>query len=168
MILLQSVVDGYRNTTMFGWPELSTAAWRPSIMNLRLIHLHSGYSIGLTSMDNRPHLALSLVTLIAGALLSLGFKEIYPDLVSRFSRRGNPFVTAVDAANLANPNKNTSEVTPANLSFIADRGVQDNKLDAIVEGIEGCIGSTVLLRIKSLSNETGCEILAKAEVYAQI
>ena len=35
---------------------------------------------------------------------------------------------------------------------------------AIVEGIQGCIGNTPLFRIKSLSDETGCEILAKAEV----
>lgn len=35
---------------------------------------------------------------------------------------------------------------------------------AIVEGIEGCIGNTPLFRIKSLSDETGCEILGKAEV----
>lgn len=35
---------------------------------------------------------------------------------------------------------------------------------AIVDGIEGCIGNTPLFRIKSLSQETGCEILAKAEV----
>lgn len=35
---------------------------------------------------------------------------------------------------------------------------------AIVEGVEGCIGNTPLFRIKSLSDETGCEILAKAEV----
>ncbi|KAJ5183729.1 hypothetical protein N7492_001345 [Penicillium capsulatum] len=34
---------------------------------------------------------------------------------------------------------------------------------AIVEGIQGCIGNTPLFRIKSLSDETGCEILAKAE-----
>ncbi|CAG8266356.1 unnamed protein product [Penicillium olsonii] len=34
---------------------------------------------------------------------------------------------------------------------------------AIVEGIEGCIGNTPLFRIKSLSDETGCEILGKAE-----
>ena len=33
----------------------------------------------------------------------------------------------------------------------------------IREGIEGCIGNTPLIRIKSLSEETGCEILAKAE-----
>jgi cysteine synthase A len=32
------------------------------------------------------------------------------------------------------------------------------------EGIEGCIGNTPLIKIKSLSDATGCEILAKAEV----
>ncbi|OAL55724.1 PALP-domain-containing protein [Pyrenochaeta sp. DS3sAY3a] len=31
------------------------------------------------------------------------------------------------------------------------------------EGIEGCIGNTPLIKIKSLSDYTGCEILAKAE-----
>lgn len=35
---------------------------------------------------------------------------------------------------------------------------------AIADGIEGTIGNTPLLRIKSLSDATGCEILAKAEV----
>ena len=34
----------------------------------------------------------------------------------------------------------------------------------IKEGIEGCIGDTPLIRIKSLSDYTGCDILAKAEV----
>lgn len=36
----------------------------------------------------------------------------------------------------------------------------------IKEGIEGCIGDTPLIKIKSLSDYTGCEILAKAEVRA--
>ena len=36
---------------------------------------------------------------------------------------------------------------------------------AIVDGVEGCIGNTPLIRIKSLSEATGCEILAKAEVW---
>lgn len=35
---------------------------------------------------------------------------------------------------------------------------------SIKEGIEGCIGDTPLIKIKSLSEATGCEILAKAEV----
>jgi cysteine synthase A len=34
----------------------------------------------------------------------------------------------------------------------------------VKQGIEGCIGNTPLIRIKSLSDATGCEILAKAEV----
>lgn len=34
----------------------------------------------------------------------------------------------------------------------------------IKEGIEGCIGDTPLIKIKSLSDYTGCEILVKAEV----
>lgn len=36
--------------------------------------------------------------------------------------------------------------------------------EEIVQGIEGCIGNTPLIRIKSLSAVTGCDILAKAEV----
>jgi len=35
---------------------------------------------------------------------------------------------------------------------------------SIKTGIEGCIGDTPLIKIKSLSEATGCEILAKAEV----
>jgi cysteine synthase A len=35
----------------------------------------------------------------------------------------------------------------------------------IKEGIEGCIGDTPLIKIKSLSDYTGCEILVKAEVW---
>lgn len=34
----------------------------------------------------------------------------------------------------------------------------------VKQGIEGCIGNTPLIRIKSLSDATGCDILAKAEV----
>jgi cysteine synthase A len=34
---------------------------------------------------------------------------------------------------------------------------------SIKEGVEGCIGDTPLIKIKSLSDYTGCEILAKAE-----
>lgn len=40
----------------------------------------------------------------------------------------------------------------------------NNGVDDVKDGIEGCIGNTPLIRIKSLSEATGCEILAKAEV----
>jgi cysteine synthase A len=39
-----------------------------------------------------------------------------------------------------------------------------SQLAKINEGIEGCIGDTPLVKIKSLSDFTGCDILAKAEV----
>lgn len=52
-----------------------------------------------------------------------------------------------------------SESSPTSDGLIARSGPP-----AIVEGIQGCIGNTPLFRIKSLSDETGCEILAKAEV----
>lgn len=48
--------------------------------------------------------------------------------------------------------------TLTELSGPTDPGVPDVK-----EGIEGCIGNTPLIKIKSLSEATGCEILAKAE-----
>lgn len=37
----------------------------------------------------------------------------------------------------------------------------------IREGIEGCIGDTPLIKIKSLSEYTGCDILVKAEVWVR-
>lgn len=52
----------------------------------------------------------------------------------------------------------TEKISPTN-GLIARAGPP-----TIVEGIEGCIGNTPLFRIKSLSDETGCEILGKAEV----
>ncbi|EUC48785.1 hypothetical protein COCMIDRAFT_86538 [Bipolaris oryzae ATCC 44560] len=39
----------------------------------------------------------------------------------------------------------------------------ENGTASIKEGIEGCIGNTPLIKIKSLSEYTGCDILAKAE-----
>lgn len=44
-------------------------------------------------------------------------------------------------------------------SLVKDQGAGDIK-----DGIEGCIGDTPLIRIKSLSEYTGCDILVKAEV----
>ena len=53
----------------------------------------------------------------------------------------------------------SADSRPASHALVARSGPP-----AIVEGIQGCIGNTPLFRIKSLSDETGCEILAKAEV----
>jgi cysteine synthase len=42
---------------------------------------------------------------------------------------------------------------------------EEESKEDIVDGVEGLIGNTKLLRIRSLSAATGCEILAKAEVF---
>ncbi|KAJ6128083.1 Tryptophan synthase beta subunit-like PLP-dependent enzymes superfamily [Penicillium samsonianum] len=77
---------------------------------------------------------------------------------------GTAFVTGVCLAfayqELSRPKHEdnvTAQISPTN-GLIARAGPP-----TIVEGIEGCIGNTPLFRIKSLSDETGCEILGKAE-----
>lgn len=87
---------------------------------------------------------------VAGVVLSIAFKDLfYPEIEERIreyrqSRRSQPSKSPRDTAT----------------ESVAVR----HGPPAIVEGIEGCIGNTPLLRIKSLSDATGCEILAKAEV----
>lgn len=87
---------------------------------------------------------------VAGVVLSIAFKDLfYPEIEERIreyreSRRSQPSKQPEDTATE---------------SLVVRHGPP-----AIVEGIEGCIGNTPLLRIKSLSDATGCEILAKAEV----
>ncbi|KAJ5680133.1 hypothetical protein N7536_011272 [Penicillium majusculum] len=73
---------------------------------------------------------------VAGVCLALAYQEI-----SRPRREDNV----------------AEQISPTN-GLIARAGPP-----TIVEGIEGCIGNTPLFRIKSLSDETGCEILGKAE-----
>ncbi|KAL2009593.1 hypothetical protein VTN00DRAFT_5400 [Thermoascus crustaceus] len=85
---------------------------------------------------------------LAGILLTLGYKDLYPELVrlleERRRRRGKA------------PNGHIGDEEILLSSVRAGP-------PAIVDGVEGCIGNTPLLRIKSLSEATGCEILAKAE-----
>ena len=88
---------------------------------------------------------------VAGIVLTLGFKDFYPDLERRFRRRRR------------------TVIIQDGLEKVALRDNTDGKLSAtleptILEGIEACIGNTPLIKIKSLSEATGCEILAKAEV----
>lgn len=47
---------------------------------------------------------------------------------------------------------------------VGNQQQEDDLAEDIREGIEGAIGNTPLIHIKSLSEATGCEILAKAEV----
>jgi cysteine synthase A len=97
-------------------------------------------------MTDNSHIYIG-TAFVAGVVLSIAFKDLfYPELEERIReyRRHRSARSLQDAS--ADP-------------LIARHGPP-----AIVGGIEGCIGNTPLLRIKSLSDATGCEILGKAEV----
>ncbi|KAK5200703.1 Cysteine synthase 2, partial [Cryomyces antarcticus] len=105
------------------------------------------------------HPRMTLTTaFIAGILLTLGFKDLYPYLKRRIRRqrwRSSPSTTPASVFG-----EGTRKV-------ILEDNSTSNHLEVlrsdICEGIEGCIGDTPLIRIKSLSEATGCEILGKAE-----
>lgn len=92
-----------------------------------------------------------------GVALTLGYKDVYPDLERRFQQgrmRASTYVESKVALSL------NQEVVLKDNSQDLTSSLPDGE---IREGIEGCIGNTPLLKIKSLSQATGCEILAKAE-----
>ncbi|MCJ1302099.1 hypothetical protein MMC08_004900 [Hypocenomyce scalaris] len=90
-------------------------------------------------------------------LLTLGLKDVYPDLERRFRRRRRGgTVSTISGAGLEPGDK-------VDLEDHTKKGAVDATVSDIPQGIEGCIGNTPLFKIKSLSEETGCEILAKAE-----
>ncbi|KAL3465298.1 tryptophan synthase beta subunit-like PLP-dependent enzyme [Aspergillus heterothallicus] len=84
---------------------------------------------------------------VAGVVLSIALRDVfYPELEER-----------IKECRASHQPSRSPQHTPAD-SLVARHGPP-----VIVEGIEGCIGNTPLLRIKSLSDATGCEILGKAE-----
>ncbi|KAL9034694.1 MAG: hypothetical protein Q9180_005264 [Flavoplaca navasiana] len=106
-------------------------------------------------MDSRPRLYLC-TAFLCGVLLTLGFKDFYPDLERRFRRRRVP-INSIAGAGLTSKDQIDLEDHTKNLKG-AD--IHDVELG---EGIEACVGNTPLFKIKSLSEETGCDILGKAE-----
>ena len=105
-------------------------------------------------METRQKVYLT-ASFLAGVLICLGFKDIYSDLERRYWRR-------FGARKL---------VASSRLSKDERIDLQDNEdpsqcqdRSGIWEGLEACVGNTPLFRVKSLSDATGCEILAKAEV----
>lgn len=101
-------------------------------------------------MTSYPRLYVT-AAFVAGILLTLGFKDFYPDLERRFRRRRRTVVVQDGLGKVA-------------LTDNTDGSVSTALEPTILEGIEACIGNTPLIKIKSLSEATGCEILAKAEV----
>ncbi|KAL7620695.1 Cysteine synthase 2 [Parahypoxylon ruwenzoriense] len=101
------------------------------------------------------------IAFIAGILATLGLKDLYPDLERRFQQQRRAGKRG--AANNALRRKSSLFWGPVSLE---DHDVPETPVprdDGISDGIEGCIGRTPLIRIRSLSAATGRDILAKAE-----
>ncbi len=103
-------------------------------------------------MENRPKL-YATAAFVAGILVTLGYKDFYPELEFRFWRHR--------AANRTLAGAGLHDDDHIELE---DHEKDDRNVIKVPEGIEASIGNTPLFKIKSLSEETGCDILAKAEV----
>lgn len=100
------------------------------------------------------------VAFVAGVFLTLGFKDLYPDLERRYQRHKRGLKS------ISENSRGSSYFGPLKLEdHTKDRRLSrlENPVPVIPEGIEGCIGNTPLFKIKSLSEATGRTILAKAE-----
>ncbi|KAL4883731.1 tryptophan synthase beta subunit-like PLP-dependent enzyme [Aspergillus karnatakaensis] len=98
-------------------------------------------------MKDNSHIYIGSAFL-AGVVLSIAVKDLfYPEIEDR-----------IREYRARRRLQSSESIQDVHSGLVARHGPP-----AIVEGIEGCIGNTPLLRIKSLSDATGCEILAKAE-----
>lgn len=119
-------------------------------------------------LDNRNKLTAT-GGLLLGIVLTLGFKDFYPDLEESFRQRlrrirgqdfPHPLPGQPDYVRLEDHTRRKSSILPQNTTEPDPRRTQDHDIPV---GIEGLIGDTPLIKLKSLSEATGCEILAKAE-----
>ena len=117
-------------------------------------------------LDNRNKLTATGGFLL-GIIATLGFKDFYPDLENSFRQRLGRLREQDIVRSLPTDSDyvRLEDHTGRRPSLIATdakdarRSVQDD----VRVGVEGLIGNTPLIKLKSLSDATGCEILAKAE-----
>ncbi|KAI1334061.1 cysteine synthase-like protein [Xylariaceae sp. FL0016] len=132
------------------------------------------------SLNDHPRAygtAAVAVAFLSGVLLTLGFKDLYPDLERRFqqqrkwnsrSKPGSSIRASTSSTNDASRRRSSMFWGPVELE---DKETKGSSLDlahlppaaGIVQGIEGSIGHTPLIKVHSLSEATGCTILVKAE-----
>ncbi|RWA09312.1 hypothetical protein EKO27_g5793 [Xylaria grammica] len=110
------------------------------------------------------------IAFTVGVLMTLGFKDLYPDLEGRYQQKRS-WERKFRRTSTSNPSENNAKRRRSSI-FWGPVALEDHELaqealylrsPGIVSGIEGCIGGTPLLEIHSLSEATGCTILAKAE-----
>jgi cysteine synthase len=112
------------------------------------------------SLSNHPKAygtAAVTVAFVAGVILTLGYIDVYPDLKRWYRRRRAQASSSLDFG----PSSNYT--LPVKLEDHTKRQSIAATIPSIPIGIESTIGNTPLVKIKSLSEVTGCDILAKAE-----
>lgn len=109
---------------------------------------------------------------LLGVIVTLTFKDLYPDLEQSFQRRlrhirgrsleRRPLPGQANYVRLEDHTRRKSSLIglSQNGQQVHCKDVQDNEIPV---GIEGLIGDTPLIKLKSLSEATGCEIFAKCE-----
>jgi cysteine synthase A len=119
-------------------------------------------------LDNRNKLTATGGVLV-GVILTLTFKDLYPDLEHSFQQRAHRL--RYGRTHFAVPGQldhvNLEDHTRSGSKGLVDG--KDTRRTTVLEprtiavGVEGLIGNTPLIKLKSLSDATGCEILGKAE-----
>ncbi|ETS81896.1 Cysteine synthase 2 [Pestalotiopsis fici W106-1] len=130
--------------------------------------------MSLSSHPKAYGTAAVAVAFVVGVCVTLGFKDFYPELERRYqqskrrtARKSSRRLSLATEADTAR-RRSSFFWGPVELED------HDDKADATpphllpptagpVVGIEGCIGNTPLVEIKSLSDATGRTIMAKAE-----
>lgn len=118
-------------------------------------------------LDNRNKLTATGGFLL-GIIVTIGFKDFYPDLEQSFQQRmrrirgetniPHPPPGQPDFVRLEDHTRRKSSVLPAD-----GRDSRRTRRYEVAVGVEGLIGNTPMIKLESLSEATGCEILAKAE-----
>ncbi|KAL7908712.1 tryptophan synthase beta subunit-like PLP-dependent enzyme [Trichoderma velutinum] len=96
------------------------------------------------------------VAFTAGIIATLGFKELYPELESRYQHKSTSRSTDTRRSSFF-------WGAPVKLEDHDPKSSTSRSAGIATNGIEGCIGNTPLIEIQSLSEATGRTILAKAE-----
>jgi cysteine synthase len=122
--------------------------------------------MALTDHPKAYGTAAIAVAFTAGILVTLGFKDFYPDLETRYQRKRRS--TRSTGGNASSDPRRGSLFwgAPVKLEDHEPLPREETNVDedGFGSGIEACIGNTPLIKIRSLSEATGRTILAKAEL----
>lgn len=119
-------------------------------------------------LDNKGKLTASGGFLV-GIILTLTFKDLYPDLEHSFQNRirrlrhqevYHPLPGQPDYVRLEDHTRRASKAIVSQTDARRSQAPDENLISV---GIEGLIGNTPLFKLRALSEATGCEIYAKAE-----